>query len=184
MLLSKQQKGSNNQYMGRPKPVDVSLMEKIIDSLIEFQSVRKSLKHHGVQLKDFFHTLHENPALENQYMRAQAATAELMAEEIIEIADTAHDAAKARNQIDTRKWYASKTKPQKFGERIDLNINQVVDIGSALAEAQKRAQLPISPLTQAIDVTPQNNETDRGYKPVDAAETKDATELNIDELLK
>ena len=39
------------------------------------------------------------------------------ADEIIEIADKTTDPQKARVQIDSRKWIASKLKPKKYGDR-------------------------------------------------------------------
>jgi len=157
-------------------------MEKIIDSLIEFQSVRKSLLFHGVSNTEFYKTLNENPSLENQYVRAQAAMAELLAEEIIEISDTDHDAARARNRIDTRKWYAGKTKPHKFGDRIDLNVNQIVDIGSALAEAKSRVVSEIPQSSQVIDNIKQIANQTTGYEPVDPTETRDANENDPEDI--
>jgi hypothetical protein len=84
------------------------------------------------------------------YARAIEIRADLMAEEVVEIADTATDAAKARNQIDARKWLASKHYAKRYGERIDLNVSMQLDITAALEEAQAR-MLPISDLNNIID---------------------------------
>lgn len=54
-----------------------------------------------------------------QYARAREAQAEHYAEEIIEIADTEADAAKARNRIDARKWTAVKLLPKKYGDKVE-----------------------------------------------------------------
>jgi uncharacterized protein (DUF2147 family) len=68
-----------------------------------------------------------------QYAHARNVQAELMFEELLEIADksdkvVSSGAAKksgayANNQrlrVDTRKWYLSKVLPKKFGEKLDL----------------------------------------------------------------
>jgi hypothetical protein len=55
-----------------------------------------------------------------QYARAREEQADYYADEIIEIADTAEDANLARLRIDARKWKASKLRPKKYGEKIDL----------------------------------------------------------------
>jgi hypothetical protein len=44
-----------------------------------------------------------------------------MADEMIEIADTEPDAAKARNRIDVRKFMLAKMMPKVFGDRIELD---------------------------------------------------------------
>jgi hypothetical protein len=55
-----------------------------------------------------------------QYARAREEQADYYADEIIEIADTAEDANLARLRIDARKWKASKLRPKKYGEKLDL----------------------------------------------------------------
>lgn len=135
--------------------------------MIELKSATKSLAFNDVTPSNFYKYLSENPLAENEYMRAQSAIAEMMAEDIVDISDTENDAARARNRIDARKWYASKTKPQKFGDRIDLNINQVVDIGSALAEARSRVVGEIPQVKQLIDIISQSSNQATGSQPVD-----------------
>jgi len=56
------------------------------------------------------------PAFGEQYARAREVQADAFAEEIVGIADTCTDAAKARVQIDARKWLAGKLRPKKWGE--------------------------------------------------------------------
>ena len=64
--------------------------------------------------------LNQNEGISERYARAREKQAERYAAEIVEIADTCDDPAKARLQIDARKWYASKVAPKKFGERLDV----------------------------------------------------------------
>ena len=149
----------------------------VIESMYELCSLRKSLELHAVSAKSFHELLSTDPSLETKYMHAQAAIAETIAEEIIEIADLETDAQRARNRIDTRRWYAGKIKPHKFGDRIDLNINQTIDIGSALLEAKKR----LLPLTQPIDVTNTITPTATGLEPVDARKTEDVKKNTSEE---
>ena len=85
-------------------------------------------------------------------------------DEIIDIADTEIDPQRARNRIDARRWYASKMKPDKFGDRIDLNINAVVDVSSALLEARQRAAQVID--AQYRDITQDSSTNATGLEPV------------------
>ncbi|MBL4859396.1 MAG: hypothetical protein JKX96_00590, partial [Acinetobacter sp.] len=57
----------------------------------------------------------------DNYARARDEQSEGYADEIVYIADNAKDPALARLQIDARKWVASKLKPKKYGDRLDLN---------------------------------------------------------------
>lgn len=75
-----------------------------------------------------------------QYARAKDAQAELMFDELLEIADDGTNdwmekerrdgstftvvdqeaIGRSRLRVDTRKWYLSKVLPKKFGDKIDL----------------------------------------------------------------
>lgn len=123
--------------------VDEKKIQAVIDQIYEGKSITTALASLNIKARDFHKALASTPSLEILYERAQAARAEILAEEIVSIADTEEDSQKARNMIDARKWYSSKMKPAKFGDRIDVNVTQVVDIGAALAEARSRASLPI-----------------------------------------
>jgi len=57
-----------------------------------------------------------------QYARARDEQADYYADEIVEIADTTKDPAKARLQIDSRKWIASKLKAKKYGDAAHLKL--------------------------------------------------------------
>ena len=56
-----------------------------------------------------------------QYARAKELAMEKMAEEILEIADSADFTTynPKRLQVDTRKWLMSKLAPKKYGEKIE-----------------------------------------------------------------
>jgi hypothetical protein len=60
------------------------------------------------------------------YARAREERADLLAKEILEIADApcADQVAvqHARNRIDTRKWLASKLAPRKYGDRVEHDV--------------------------------------------------------------
>jgi hypothetical protein len=82
----------------------------------------------------------EKKSFLEQYEAARAIQAELMFEELVEIADNSeHDELeresgnggtyyvpnteyiqRSRLRVDTRKWYLSKVLPKKFGEKLDL----------------------------------------------------------------
>ncbi|HDS1237610.1 TPA: hypothetical protein QEG37_002025 [Pluralibacter gergoviae] len=57
-----------------------------------------------------------------QYARAREVQAEVLAEDILMLADSAIEdgaaVAKARLQVDARKWYASKVAPKRYGDRV------------------------------------------------------------------
>ncbi len=128
------------------------LVLKMIESLMDGASLKSELVKHGLSPSQFFTVINENPSIEDLYIRAQASRTELMVEEIVEIADTEPDANRARVRTDARKWYASKMNSKKYGDRIDLNVNQTVDIGKALAEARARSGQSVIKDAQPIEL--------------------------------
>lgn len=68
-----------------------------------------------------------------QYEKARNIQAELMFEELLDIADDKEaDVMRSRLKVDTRKWYLSKVLPKKFGDKMDvtsggekININVI-----------------------------------------------------------
>lgn len=67
--------------------------------------------------------LGDNVKFVDQYAHARENQADFYADEIIEIADSTDDPAKARLQIDARKWKASRMAPKKYGDRIAQEIS-------------------------------------------------------------
>jgi hypothetical protein len=65
----------------------------------------------------------QHPAFADMYARAREERADLIADEIVTIADTEADASKARVRIDARKWWAAKVNPKRYGERITADVN-------------------------------------------------------------
>lgn len=84
----------------------------------------------------FFRTLEADTTLAERYTRAKERQAELMADEIVEIADTCMEGEKVKTmpdgtsivttgdmiersklRVDSRKWVAAKLLPKKYGEK-------------------------------------------------------------------
>ncbi len=126
---------------------------KVLESVMEGYPIARALKLNEMDKSVFYKALAENPLFSEMYNRAQFVKAELLVDEAIDIADNSDDAMKARNQIDIRKWYASKIIPQKFGEKIDINITQNVDVKGAIEEAKKRVRV----VTPSLPTDPSQN---------------------------
>lgn len=56
-----------------------------------------------------------------QYEKARNIQAELMFEELLDIADAREsDVMRDRLRVDVRKWYLSKVVPKKYGDKLDV----------------------------------------------------------------
>jgi hypothetical protein len=92
--------------------------------------------------------LAENALFQEMYARAREARAHMVAEEIIEIADTEPDPNKARVRIDARKWWAGKANAKHYGEKTQTDINQTITIHGAFEDF-------IRELTERRDLQPE-----------------------------
>jgi len=113
------------------------LSDKICDELIEGRSLRSICKDEGMpSVGTVMRWLAKNDDFCKQYAYARDAQADTIFDETLEIADNSTDdieiiqssengsrpaikhsaIARARLQIDTRKWYAGKLKPKKYGD--------------------------------------------------------------------
>ncbi|MCT0100404.1 DNA packaging protein [Proteus mirabilis] len=120
---------------GRPSSYMPEVAEDICKLLMEGESLRSICKRPGMPaIRTVMYWLQRHDDFMQQYARAREIQAELLAEEIIEIADdssgdvivdddgkeqTNHErVARSRLRVDARKWYASKLAPKRYGDRI------------------------------------------------------------------
>ncbi|MAE81447.1 MAG: hypothetical protein CMB80_01835 [Flammeovirgaceae bacterium] len=78
------------------------------------------------------------PEFGEAYDIALQAHSEAIVEESMVIADTEQDAKKAKNRIDIRTWIASKLNRKRFGDRLDIDIKQTLDVSPVISKALER----------------------------------------------
>lgn len=97
------------------------LADKVCEMIMDGFSLRKIEATDSMPKRlDILRWLRGNPDFQTQYAHAREEQAEFYADEIIEIADNSTDSAKARVQVDSRKWIASKLKAKKYGDSTQL----------------------------------------------------------------
>lgn len=98
------------------------IADKICNHLSEGNSLRSISQIEGMPSVEAVRLwLRTNEDFLAQYMRAREEQADHYADEIIGISDTEEDPQKARVRIDARKWVASKLKPKKYGDKMDID---------------------------------------------------------------
>ena len=108
---------------GRPSTYSQEVVGAICERIALGESLRAICRDDAMPaMSTVFKWLTEQPTFSEQYARAREEQAESMADEIVSIADNAEDAAKARLQIDARKWVASKLKPKKYGDKTTAEL--------------------------------------------------------------
>lgn len=106
-----------------------------------------------------------HPEFRHQYELACEERANVLAEEALEIADAAgpENASVAKLQVDTRKWFASKLKPKRYGDKvhqehtgadggpIQLERRPTIDWSALSPEAREAARLLLTEARQQLD---------------------------------
>tara|TARA_B100002003_G_scaffold219210_1_gene220715 strand:- start:841 stop:1386 length:546 start_codon:yes stop_codon:yes gene_type:complete len=108
------------------KPVKYSeaLFARICEAISGGLSVSFVLDHDGMPNPDtFYGWLRDREGCAEKYARARESQADALADEIVFIADSEKDAARARVRTDARKWVASKLKPRVYGDKMSLDAD-------------------------------------------------------------
>ena len=113
--------------LGRPTDYTKDMADKICEKISCGLSLRAICAEAGMPARGtVYRWLIENADFQDQYTRARDKQADYFAEEIIEIADSVEaesaSVAKAKLQIDARKWAASKIAPKKYGDKQELDV--------------------------------------------------------------
>lgn len=133
----------------------------------------------GISQQEFWEYRQENSDFAEAFARARQEGLEELADGLLTITEEEHDVQKARLRSENVRWLLSKRKPHVYGDRIDLNVNQTIDINAALLEARQRAALPMSyqrPTLEgeAIEIKGQIEGATADSQSADAASEQDA----------
>lgn len=109
--------------MARPSEFTQEIADHICERLAEGESLRSICRDDPFPNKStVFRWLAANKEFRDQYARARETQADAIADEILDIADEAEDAAKARLQVDARKWLAGKLRPKVYGDKVSTEV--------------------------------------------------------------
>ena len=128
----------------------VSPVNTVLRIILNGGSLKEATETAGITHQIFHRMLSSDREMAAAYARAVEIKGDILADQVIQIADGNGDPAKVRNQIQARQWLAAKLN-KKYSERIDLNVQQTIDIGSTLAEARARL-IPIRDQSNIVDV--------------------------------
>lgn len=97
-----------------------------------------------VDLKWLLKYRSNDPIFNQRYTQARLDSSEVMEDEIKTAHDDYADPQRGRLKADNYKWVLSKRLPKVYGDRIDVNLTQQVDISGALEEAKMRTVIDVS----------------------------------------
>lgn len=103
-------------------PYSEELADLICAELADGKSLRTVCTQPGMPTRTaVFKWLRTKPEFLERYERAKEESADAMSDEMLAIADDLTDHPHSRRvRVDTRKWLASKMKPKKYGDKLDL----------------------------------------------------------------
>jgi hypothetical protein len=97
--------------------------------------------HRSIDYHRFLAWVHKDENRKAQYYQAQEIGAEVVAAQMLEIADaddTLEDVQRSTLRINTRKWLLGVWNRKRFGEVKQIEQNVTIDLGEAMAQAQAR----------------------------------------------
>lgn len=120
-------------------------------------NLSNSLKRNALTSQIFFRALESDESLYIRYNSAIMAQTHMLADELLDIADTYEDVPRAKLKSDNIKWLISKRNRKDYGDKLDIDVTHSVDIRAALNEAESRIKDAPLPL---IDKTEQDQHED------------------------
>lgn len=123
--------------MARPTDYSQDLADRICEQLADGKSLRTvCLADDMPDKRSVFRWLRIHEEFSHQYARAKEESADALSDEMLDIADDGSNdwmassdggqdyngdhVQRARLRIDTRKWIASKLKPKKYGDKLEV----------------------------------------------------------------
>jgi transposase-like protein len=126
---------------GRPSEYTPEIAAAICERIVAGESVNRICRDEDMPDKStVYRWLARHEDFSDKYVRAKAQQADMMSEELLEIADdgtndtyvdedglprTNHDViARSKLRVDARKWLMSKLLPKKYGDKLELSGNK------------------------------------------------------------
>lgn len=134
------EQGTEQPKTGRPSSFTQDIADRICDELSDGKSLRKVCEAEDMPSKvTVLKWLRDNQDFLTQYTRAKEESADSLADDIEAIAEGVltrkYDPNSARVAMDGKKWVASKLKPKKYGDKLDLTTgNEKLNRGMTDAE--------------------------------------------------
>lgn len=113
----------------------------VFDHISQGKTVDSVIKALGVSIGGFYKWIDRDAKRGELLMRARARGGQSLAEQTLEIADSAspQEAQVAKLRVDTRRWLASKMAPDEYGDKQQPLVN--IDLGSMALDALRKRSI-------------------------------------------
>lgn len=163
--------------MGNSAPITPAEFDLVIDSLkngISIMQLVRDMREMGIDFPSasrIYDHVYRSSETRLLYTQARETFAHAVVDEVINIADSERDPQRARNKMNARQWVAAKLIPKTYGDKLDLEVTNKVDLTVAVKAARDR--LSNMRDNQLIDITPQLPITTTDIKSVVSDEEVD-----------
>lgn len=113
--------------LGRPSDYTLEIAEKLCAWIERGGSIRAACREPNMPAEDaVYRWLRVNAEFREKYARARETSAEVFADDVVEISDAVEGCTDnavvqaARLRIDSRKWAAGKHAPKKYGDKVSV----------------------------------------------------------------
>lgn len=157
-----------------PMVLGADTKELILKRLSEGKTLKSICEEIQLDPQTLFRIKRQDASFSSLFSEAQSDGYDILAESLLNIPDEYEDVNKARLKSDNVKWMLARRAHAKYGDRIDLNVTQTVDIKSALLEARERTKFVVSEVSSASEVleAPKVSEVSSGAE-VEASKVSD-----------
>lgn len=149
--------------MGRPSIYSQELCDRICEEIVLGRSLRSICDDYDMpSIATIFRWFRSEDGFREQYARAKEEQADTLADEMLDITDDARNdymerfdkdgvsigwylngehVQRSKLRIDTRKWIASKLKPKKYGDKVDVEHSGQVGVNfTTVYESVKKSE--------------------------------------------
>lgn len=170
------------------KPEYVNVVQEMFSRGCSLKETAAAL---GVSLTALQRWRDTDAYFDNVCTRALALGFEVLADSLTTIPEEIPDVQVARLKSDNVKWLLARRASAKYGDRLDININETVNIRGALEAAKARA-LPIRYQQETIDaelvetkqISPSIATDCKSDAAKDTPKSGDAGDIDLEDLLK
>lgn len=128
-------------------------VQPMVDWLSQGRTEKSYCENNGIAHPTWKHFVSKSPNVYESLIRARAQGAWSEVDEAQQIADNKDiNTNQARNMIDIRKWRAAKFMPKVFGEKLDIQVTERIDLIGVIEARKRRALQPLCNLEQLPNV--------------------------------
>jgi len=134
--------GPTREISSDPQVIErVSLAIAMVE---EGSTLSKALEACNLKRAMFAGVMQSERELAARYARAREFSADFLVDAALDAAVNEPDVLRARVIAENNRWAAGKFNSKRYGDRIDLNVSQTLDISGTLLEARQRMLRSVS----------------------------------------